>query len=255
MRNPKALWLAKHWGLGLGIVLSIGGLGAAAPGYMVSWRVSERKDEVFGSKLTSTAYTRIGERLPLGFKTVSLIPDSHELKGLGVSAMLLGSTLMLACSVSLKKEYERLEKANWMVRQSEFALADHEYLLMTDLDQYDTQKRLELDKWRIDLDTQTQISSMIQPPKSYYANEQQDQPLPKPEPEFSRSTAGFLAWLQQEKFAQLGLRFEVRWCCQQSFPVQKLKASEVRAFVDELEHIEQAEWLDEAKNQFRLLLN
>jgi len=254
MKNPQAIWLAKHWGLGIGVVLSLAGLGAATPGYMVTWRISERTDTVFGEKLTATAYTRMQERLPEGFRAVGILPDSHELKGLGVSALLLGSTLMLACCVALKKEYERLETANWMVRQSEFDLADNEYLLTTDLDKYDTEKRLEIDRWKIDLDTQTQISHMIQPPKSYYAKEEEDQARRGPEPEFSRTTPGFLAWLGQEKFSKFANQFEVRWCCQQSFPHKKLAAEEVRAFVDQLCEIGQAEWLDEQKNSFRLLL-
>ena len=254
MKNPKALWLAKHWGLSIGAVMTLLGLVAAAPGNMVSWRVSVRTDTLFGERLTEIAYTRLGERLPEGFKATGWMPDSHELKGLGVSSMILGSSLLLACAVSLKKEYERLEKANWMVRQSEFALADNEYLLMTELDQYDTEKRLEIDKWKIDLDTQGQISNMLQPKQSYYARFEEDQPRLKPEPEFSRTTPGFLAWLQQEKFARPGHRFEVRWCCQQSFPGEKLKAEEVRGFVADLAGIGQAEWLDEAKSQFRLLL-
>lgn len=254
MKNPKALWLAKHWGLGIGVILSLAGLGAAVPGYMVTWRISERTDTVFGEKLTATAYTRIHERLPEEFRAVGIIPDSHELKGLGVCALLLGSTLMLACSVSLKKEYERLETANWMVRQSEFDLADNEYLLTTELDKYDTRQRLEIDRWKIDLDTQMQISNMIQPPQSYYAKEEEDQARLKPEPEFSRTTPGFLAWLGQEKFVRLNNQFEVRWCCQQSFPQKKLTAEEVRAFVTQLSEIGQAEWLDEQKNSFRLLL-
>lgn len=266
MKNVKALWLAKHWGLGIGVVLTVTGLSAAAPGYMVTWRVSARTDTLFGEKLTQTSYTRLHEALPDGFKAVGVLPDSHELKGLGVSAMILGSSLMLACAVGLKREYARQERTNWALRQSEFdldcitrqagiELANHEAQFGLELDKYDIEKQAEIDKWKIDLDTQGQISNMLQPKQSYYAKEEEDQPRLKQEPEFSRTTPGFLAWLQQEKFAKLGRQFEVRWCCQQSFPGEKLKAEEVRGFVGELSGIGQAEWLDDAKNQFRLLLD
>ena len=249
--NTKALWFAKHWGLGIGTLMAAGGLLMAAPGNMVTWRISQHTDNLFGDSLVSKAYTRINEKQPQGFKTVGILPDSHELKGLGVSSMVLGSCLLLSCSISLKKEYERLEKANWMIRQSEFELADHEYIQKVELDKYDTEKEVEIDKWKIDLDTQTQISNMIQPPKSYYAKSE-DQPQLKPEPDFSRTATGFLAWLQQ-KAEKLGNNFEVRWCCQQSFGGEKSTKEEVLGWIEELTKIEQASWLDEEKKSFRLL--
>ena len=238
--NNKAVWLAKHWGLGTGILMTISGLVMASPGYMQSWIVSQANNQApfFQIKYKTITITRFNEDVPRGYTPISFIPDSHELKGLGTSMMLLGTTLIRVCANSLKKEYERLETANWMVRQSEFKLADLEYTQNT-----------EVDRWAIELDAQQQISNMIQPPKSYYDTENEQS---KPEPEFSRTCTGFLAWLQQ-KAEKLGNTFELRWCMQQSFGGKKPTKEEIISWVTELVQIEQVEWVDEEKKSFRLL--
>ncbi len=124
-----------------------------------------------------------------------------------------------------------------MVRQSEFKLADLEYT-----------QGVEVDRWAIELDAQQQISNMIQSPKSYYESEDEH---PKTEPEFSRTTTGFLAWLQQ-KSEKLGNTFEVRWCRQQSFVGKKPTQDEIITWVTELVNIEQVEWEEEGKS-FKLI--
>ena len=237
--NNKALWLAKHWGLGIGVVMSVSGLVMASPGYMQSWVISQANNlaPFFQIKYKTVATTRAQEDIPRGYTPIRFIPDSHELKGLGTSMMLLGTTLILGCANSLKKEYERIETANWMVRQSEFKLADLEYT-----------QGVEVDRWAIELDAQQQISNMIQSPKSYY--EQEDN-QPKPQSEFSRTATGFLAWLQK-KAETLGDTFEVRWCRQQSFAGKKPTQDEIIIWVTELVNIEQAEWVEEGKS-FKLI--
>ena len=238
--NNKAIWLTKHWGLGISTLMSISGLVMASPGYMQSWIVSQANNQApfFQIKYKTITITRFNEDVPRGYTPISFIPDSHELKGLGTSMMLLGTTLILGCANSLKKEYERLETANWMVRQSEFKLADLEYT-----------QGVEVDRWAIELDAQQQISNMQQPPKNYYEKEDVQ---PKLEPEFSRTATGFLAWLQQ-KAEKLGNTFEVRWCGMQSFGGQKTSKEQIIIWVTEMIQIEQAEWVDEEKKSFRLL--
>lgn len=240
--NNKALWLAKHWGLGIGALMSFGGLIMAAPGNMQTWKISQvtTKDPFLGMSYTTTAITRLNEPVPNGYKPVGTIPDNHELKGLGTSMMILGSTLLFGCANSLTFEYERLETANWMIRRSEFELADLEYT-----------QGVEVDRWAIELNAQQQISNMLQPPTSYYTTEN-EQPKLQPEPEFSRTATGFLAWLQQ-KAEKLGNNFSVRWCCQQSFVGKKPTKDEITTWVTELVQIEQAEWLDDEQKNFRLL--
>ena len=238
--NNKALWLTKHWGLAIGTLMSISGLIMATPGNMQSWVVSQANNQApfFQIKYKTVITTRLNEDVPKGYKPISFLPDSHELKGLGTSMMILGTSLILGCANSLKKEYERLETANWMVRQSEFKLADLEY-----------SQGVEVERWAIELEAQQQISNMQQPPKSYYENVDEQS---KPEPEFSRSATGFLAWLQQ-KAEKLGNTFEVRWCCQQSLSGKKSTVAEVMNWVEELVKIEQLEWVDDEKKSFRLL--
>ena len=238
--NNKALWLTKHWGLGIGVVMSVSGLIMAAPGNMMTWKISQGSDKepFLGTTYTTTAVTRINELIPNKYKLIAIIRDNHELKGLGTSMMILGTSLLFGCANALKKEYERLETANWMVRQSEFKLADLEYT-----------QGVEVDRWAIELEAQQQISNMIQSPKSYYDKEDEQ---PKLEPEFSRTATGFLAWLQQ-KAEKIGNKFEVRWCMQQSFAGKKGTKEEIITWVMQLVQIEQAEWLDQEKKSFRLL--
>ncbi len=112
-----------------------------------------------------------------------------------------------------------------MVRQSEFKLADLEYT-----------QGVEVDRWAIELSSQQQIANMIQPPKNYYDTENEQ---PKPEPEFSRTATGFLAWLQQ-KAEKLGNNFEVRWCGMQSFSGKKPTKEEIMTWVAELVNVELA---------------
>ncbi len=179
--NNKALWLAKHWGLGIGTLISVTGLIMAAPGNMQSWVISQgnNKIPILQVKYDNIITTRFNEDVPSGYKPIKFIPDNHELKGLGTSMMILGTSLLFGCANALKKEYERLETANWMVKQSEFTLADLEY-----------SQGVEVDRWAIELSAQQQISNMIQSPKSYY---EEDNEQPKTEPEFSRTATGFLA--------------------------------------------------------------
>ncbi len=229
-----------YWGLGIGVLMSISGLIMASPGYMQSWVISQgsNKFPVFEVKYDEIITTRFNEDVPSGYKPISFIPDSHELKGLGASMMLLGTSLLFGCAQLLKKEYERLETANWMIRQSEFKLADLEYT-----------QGVEVDRFAIEYDAQQQISNMQQPPKKYYDTENEQ---PKPEPEFSRTATGFLAFLQQ-KAEKLGTTFEVRWCGMQSFGGKKSTKEEIMNWVAELVQIEQVEWVDEEKKSFRLL--
>ena len=238
--NNKAVWLTKHWGLGIGAFMSLSGLVMAAPGNMMTWRISQGsdKDPFLGIPYTTTVTTRLYEPIPNKYKLIGTIRDNHELKGLGTSMMILGTSLLFGCANSLKKEYERLETANWMVRQSEFKLADLEYT-----------QGVEVDRWAIELEAQQQISNMIQSPKSYYDTENEQS---KPEPEFSRTCTGFLAWLQQ-KAEKIGNTFELRWCMQQSFGGKKPTKEEIISWVTELVQIEQVEWLDQEKKSFRLL--
>lgn len=241
--NNKAVWQLLHWGLGIGVVLSAAGLFMAAPDNMQTWKASKTTDKILGQTYTTITYLRVTEELPTGSKLIGYIRGKHELKGLGATMLILGSTLMFGCATVLKDKYERIERYNWMIRQSEFELGDYEY-----------SREVEVERWSIDIDAQKRISNMQQPKASYYAETEDDQPKLKSEPEFSRTATGFLGWLQQ-KAETKGNSFEVRWCCQQSFNGKKPTKEEVTAWVTELIQIEQVEWLDEEKKNFRLLNN
>ncbi len=244
----KGVWLARHWGLCLGLVMGFGGLCLAAQGNMVAWKVYEQNTRMVGMNYTITTYLRSSEpapgEAPREARFLGRLPDDHEMKSLGASLMLLGSTLLFMSANALKKEYERLEFTNWAIRESEFALTDYEY-----------QQSVEVDRYAIDLQCQQQISDMLNPPADYYPEafkNPQDDPKLKAEPEFSRTPTGFLAWLHQ-KAARVGNSFDLRWCCQQSFAGAKPTKAEVTAWIDELSAAQQTEWLDEEKKSFRLL--
>lgn len=239
--NNDAIWQAKHWGLGIGALMSMSGLIMAAPGNMQTWKKYESTDKFLGFDYNKSAIVRVSEPIPAGYKLVGYIRGNHEFKGLGATMMILGSTLLFGCATALKPEYERIERYNHLVRQSEFDLKDYEY-----------RQEVEVERWDIDINAQKRISQKLQPPKSYYPPEDSDQPKLKGEPEFSRTATGFLAWLQQ-KAESKGNSFEVRWCCQQSFSGKKPTKEEVTTWITELIQIEQAEWLDEEKKNFRLL--
>lgn len=142
--------------------MSFTGLIMAAPGNVQSWVISQanNKTPFLTLKYKTIAITCEDEDIPNGHTPIRFIADNHELKGLGASMMLLGTSLILGCANYLKKEYERLETANWMVRQSEFKLANLEYT-----------QGVEVDRWAIELDAQQQISNMIKSPKTYYEQE------------------------------------------------------------------------------------
>ena len=239
--NNKAIWLTKHWGLGIGILMTISGIVMASPGYMQSWVISQGSNKlpILEVKYDEIITTRFNEDVPRGYKPIKFIPDNHELKGLGTSMMILGTSLLFGCANALKTEYERLETANWIIRQSEFKLADLEYT-----------QGVEVDRFAIEYDAQQEISNMQQPPKKYYDIEDEQ---PKPEPEFSRTATGFLAWLTKKAEERNSNIFEIKWCRVQSWAGQKYSTEQIISWVEELVNVEQVEWVDTEKKSFRLL--
>ncbi len=109
--NNKVVWLAKHWGLGTGALMSISGLIMAAPGNMTTWNITQGsdKDPFLGTSYTTTAITRINETIPNKYKLIGTIQDNHELKGLGTSMMILGTIL---CTHHIWDKYMDLSSPN-----------------------------------------------------------------------------------------------------------------------------------------------
>ena len=239
--NNKAVWLTKHWGLGTGILMTICGIVMASPGYMQSWVVSKGSNKlpILEVNYNEIITTRFNEDVPRGYKPIKFIPDSHELKGLGTSMMILGTSLLFGCASALKEEYRRLETANWIIKQSEFELTDLKY-----------SQNVEVNRWAIELHAQREISNLQQPPKKYYETENEQ---PKPEPEFSRTATGFLAWLTKKAEERNSNTFEIKWCRVQSWAGQKYSTEQIINWVEELVNVEQVEWVDTERKSFRLL--
>ncbi|MUH01128.1 hypothetical protein F7734_56240 [Scytonema sp. UIC 10036] len=235
--NPKFIWQSKHLGLGVGIALSGLGLFLAVPENMNTW-IKVQKTYTIGSfEFQDTTHIRINETTPQGYAVVELIPGKTEYKALGTGLMFLGSVLSLCFSSILVKEYERIEQSNYRLRQSEFELED------LHLDQ-----TTEVARWAIELDAQADISKMLNPPKAYLPDSEEDEP---DNDKFSETSTGFLGWLKTKNLDTSHIK--VSQVGSLSFNGRKLKADEIRKFVDELVTSEVAEWLDDKKSEFRLL--
>ena len=107
-----------------------------------------------------------------------------------------------------------------------------------------------MNRWAIELNAQREISNLQQPPKKYYETEDEQ---PKPEPEFSRTATGFLAWLTKKAQERNTNTFEIKWCRVQSWAGQKYSTEQIINWVEELVNVEQVEWVDTERKSFRLL--
>lgn len=238
--NPKFLWQSKHLGLGIGVSLTLLGLFLAVPENINSWKKVEKTYTIGGFAFQDITHIRMNEAIPEGFEVTEAIPGKTEYKALGTGLMFLGSVLSLCFSSILVKEYERIEQSNYRLRQSEFELED----LHRD-------QTTEVARWAIELDAQADISAMLNPPKAYLPDSE-DEP---DNDTFSETTFGFLAWLKTKEldFSKISvskvtsLSFKSR-----ENGSKKLSVTQVRSFVDELISSNTTEWLDDKKSEFRL---
>lgn len=245
--NDKFILASKHWGVGVGGCLAIAGLILAAPENMNTWRQVERSSQFFNQAYTETTYIRLSETVPAGYRVTSSTFGKHETKTLGVGLLLLGSAMVWGFAQALVPEYDRIERTNHKIRQSEFELQDVEI-----------EQNTEVSRWAIELDAQTDISNMLNPPKAYLQDEDDEEDEEEKErkalkgsggAKFSETYTGFLGWLNSKDIRQA----KVRELAQLSFNGKKIPSEQIRKWVDELCVDELAEWLDEEKKEFRLL--
>ncbi|MUH00353.1 hypothetical protein F7734_52030 [Scytonema sp. UIC 10036] len=240
--NQKFLWATKHWGLGVGASLAVVGIVLAAPENMNTWRRVEKTSEFFGQTYTESTYIRMDEIIPQGYEVTALAYGRHEMKALGAGLLFLGSAMVWGFAQALVPEYERLEKTNHRIRKSEFELEDIQI-----------QQNTEVARWSIELDAQSDISKMLNPPKPYIEESVEDEEESEQKAlegaKFSDTYTGFLGWLQSKEIRQA----TVRDLAQKSFNGKKIPSEQIRKWVDELCVDGLAEWLDEEKKEFRLL--
>lgn len=236
--NSKFIWQSKHWGIAIGCASAITGIILAIPKNVNTWRQIEKHSQVFGYKYNDISYIRSNEIIPEGFEVTNIIPGQYEIKALGTGLLFMGSAMIWGFSQALVKEYERLEKTNWKIRQSEFELEDIQ------IDQ-----NVEVQRWAIELDAQSDISNMLNPPKAYLEEAEEEEEENPDKQKFSENAVGYLGWLQAKNFSQA----KVRDLGMLRFNRRQPKAEEIRKWIDELCVDGVAEWLDEKKNEFRLL--
>ena len=235
--NSTFIWQSKHLGLGVGIALSGLGFFLAVPNNMNSWIKIQKTSVVMGFELLETTYVRTNEIIPDGYQIAEApVKGYHEIKAMGTGLMLLGSAMSLCFSSILKKEYERIEQSNYRLRQSEFELED----LHRD-------QTTEVARWAIELDAQSDISAMLNPPKAYL--EDLDTEHSEEAQHFSETSTGFLGWLQSKGIQQA----KVRDIAQKSFNNKKIPTETLRLWVDDLVNNGVAIWIDDKKSEFKLL--
>ncbi len=236
--NSKLIWQSKHWGIGIGCASAIVGLILAVPENVNTWRLVEKHNQVFGYKYNDINYIRTNEIIPPGFEVTNLIPGKHEMKALGTGLLFMGSAMIWGFSQALVKDYERLETTNWKIRQSEFELKNIEI-----------EQNTEVQRWAIELDSQGDISKMQQASVSYMGEGEKEEEEKPENQKFSENAIGYLAWLQSKNFNQA----KVRDLGMLHFNKRQPKAEEIRKWIDELCVDGIAQWLDEKKNEFKLL--
>lgn len=242
--NEKFLWATKHWGMGIGGCMAIAGLVLAAPENMNTWQQVERSGQFLGQTYTENTYIRMGEALPSGYQVIGITLGKHETKALGTGLLFLGSAMVWGFAQALVPEYDRLEEINHKVRQSEFELEDIQI-----------NQNVEVQRWAIELDAQSDISAMLNPPKAYLQDEENDEEEEERKAllgggtKFSETYTGFLGWLNSKEIRQA----TIRDLAQKSFNGKKNPSEQIRKWIDELCADGLAEWLDEEKKEFRLL--
>lgn len=237
--NSKFIWQSKHWGIAIGCASAVTGLILAVPNNVNTWRQIEKHSQVLGYKYIDISYIRQNEIIPEGFEVTNLIPGQHGIKALGTGLLFMGCAMIWGFSQALSKDYERIEKTNWKIRQSEFELEDIQ------IDQ-----NVEVQRWAIELDAQSDISNMLNPPKAYLEEAEEEEEEENPDKQkFSENAIGYLGWLQAKNFIQA----KVRDLAQLSFNGKKIPTDQIRKWIDELCTDGVTEWLDEDKKEFRIL--
>ncbi len=230
----------------VGAGLCIGGIFLAIPDTYKTWKyVRESNKNIFGETHPFELIYRIEEEVPSGHKPYKSIRGQSQRKLTGMLLLFFGGNMAWFFGQSLADEFEIIEKRCFKIRQSEFLIEDTTLRTGTEVEQ----TMIELDM----------LGKLAYYQKGFRPDNVTYLPSDKEEEEKTASDGdsgkypvtanGFFMWLLDRNWRQA----KVRELSQKSFNNTKLPVERIRGFVDELIEQKLAEWLDEGKNEFRLL--
>ncbi len=230
----------------VGAGLCIGGIFLAIPDTYKTWKfVRDFNKNIFGQRQESVAIYRFEEEIPIHAKPYKIIHGQSQRKIAGMLLLFFGGNLAWFFGQSLADEFEIIEKRCFKIRQSEFLIEDTTLLTGTEVEQ----TMIEMDM----LGKLAYYQQGFRPDNVTYlppdTEEEQKTPADADSGKYPVTANGFFMWLIDRNWRQA----KVRDVSQKSFNNTKLPAEQVRGFVEELIGQKLAEWLDESKNEFRLL--
>ena len=229
----------------LGIGLCIGGMFLSIPDTYKSWRFTRvSRNNFFNASYTEEKIYRFEEPVPASENPYKIVYGQSQRKVSGVILIFFGGNLAWFFGQTLADEFSIIEKRRWKVRQSEFLIENTQLRTGTEVQQ----TMLEMDL----LSRLSEFQQGFKPDEITYLPDDEVEETNEPEGDKYPETAnGFFLWLMDKNIRQA----KIRDISQKSFNNKHLSAEQVRGFVDELTGQRLAEWLDEGKNEFRLLNN
>ncbi len=230
----------------VGAGLCIGGIFLAIPDTYKSWKyVREINKNLFGQKHAEEIIYRIEEDVPSSHKPYKTIQGQSQRKITGMLLLFFGGNLTWFFGQSLADEFEIIEKRCFKIRQSEFLIEDTMLRTGTEVEQ----TMIELDM----LGKLAYYQKGFRPDNVTYLPQEKEEDektlLDGEAGKYPVTANGFFMWLLDRNWRQA----KVRELSQKSFNNTKLPTEQIRGFVEELISQKLAEWLDESKNEFRLL--
>lgn len=229
----------------LGIGLCIGGMFLSIPDTYKSWRFTRvSRRNFFNAAYTEEKIYRFEEPIPADEIPYKIVYGQSQRKLGGIILIFFGGNLAWFFGQALADEFSIIEKRRWKVRQSEFLIEDTTLKTGTEVQQ----TMLEMDL----LSRLSEFQLGFKPDEiTYLPDDDPASALEREGDQYPETANGFFLWLTDKDIRQA----KVRDISQKSFNNKHLSADQVRGFVDELIRQHLAEWLDEARNEFRLLNN
>lgn len=227
----------------LGIGMMLGGIFLAVPDTYNSWKfVRHNARDIFGQRYVEEKIYRFGEDAPR-IKPYKVIQGQAQRKIQGVILLFFGGNIAWFFGQCLADEFEVIERRRWKVRQIEFV--EEDTTLMTGAQVQQTMIEMDL------LSRLSEFQQGFRPDEIKYLpeDEGEDTEAQGEGGKYPESANGFFMWLIDKNIQQA----KVRELSQKSFNNGHLSADRIRGFVQELIGQKLAEWLDDAKSEFRLL--
>jgi hypothetical protein len=229
----------------LGIGLCVGGIFVSIPDTYKTWKFSRvTRSNLFGTSYTEDKIYRFEEPISSGESPYKIVYGQSQRKMSGFILIFFGGNLAWFFGQDLADEFSIIEKRRWKVQQTEFLIEDT--TLKTGTEVHTTMLEMDL------LSRLAEFQQGFKPENVHYLpDDEEPADDDTSEDNYPETANGFFLWLTDKNIRQA----KVRDISQKSFNNKHLSAEQVRAFVDDLISQKLADWLDEAKNEFRLLNN